>query len=273
VFERRQGKASALNSGLAASSADVVVFTDDDVEVEPGWLDAGVRPLLDRADIHYTGGPVLPLWEVPPPSWIDSPSAAFRGPLALLDYGPEPFIFEERCRIPVGANMAVRRRAIQQVGGFREDFDRRGASLFGQGQAEFFFRTRAAGLKGQYVPAMRLRHHVPASRLNPQYHRRWWYWKGVARGRMEAWHPVTELGLNLTAVPRLLRLPRFMWRSAAEDAAGWLGACLRRDASRRLEREIRLAYAIGYFEGRGIAAPRARQVPSSQPAHATEISR
>jgi hypothetical protein len=173
-----------------------------------------------------------------------------RGPLALLDYGPEPFVFEDRRLIPVGVNMALGRDVMDRVGGFHTAMDRRGTSLFGQGQAEFFFRTRAAGLKGLYVPSMRVRHHVPASRMSVRYYRRWWYWKGVARARMEDWHPISELGLDLAAVPRFLRLPRFMWRSAAEDAVGWLGAAVRRDTVRRIEREITLAYFTGYFDGR-----------------------
>ena len=250
IFEPRQGKSHAVNTGLAASLGAVVAFTDDDVHVDAGWLEAAVRPLMARPDIHYTGGPVFPIWEAPPPAWLVADSGVQRGPLALLDYGPDAFVFEDRHRIPVGVNMAVRRSAIDRVGGFHAGLDRRGASLFGQAQAEFFFRTRAAGLPGLYVPAMRVNHHVPASRMTASYHRRWWYWKGVARGRMEDWHQVSELGLDLRTVPRFLRLPRFMWRSALEDVAGWLQAVVTRRELHRIEREVMLAYFAGYFTGR-----------------------
>lgn len=267
LFEPRQGKAHAIAAGLSTSTARVIAFTDDDVQVDVGWLEAAVRPLIARQDIHYTGGPVLPLWEVPPPAWIQADSARFRGPLALLDYGAEPFVFEDRQRIPVGVNMAVCRSAIDRVGGFHAAMDRRGASLLGQGQAEFFFRTRAAGLRGLYVPSMRVRHHVPASRLSVRYHRRWWYWKGFARARMEDWHRISELGLDLGTVPRILRLPRFMWRSAVESAGGWLGGVLRRDAAERIECEVRLAYFAGYLAGRHGPAGQDTGVPSNAPAH------
>lgn len=250
IFEPRQGKSHAVNTGLAASGGAVVAFTDDDVHVHAGWLEAAISPLMARPDIQYTGGPVFPIWEAPPPPWLTAGSGVLRGPLALLDYGPDEFVFEDRQRIPVGVNMAVRRSLIDAIGGFRPDLGRVGKGLLGQEQAEFFFRTRAAGLPGLYVPAMRVDHHVPASRMTASYHRRWWYWKGVARGRIEDWHRVSELGLDLQTVPRFLRLPRFMWRSALEDVAGWLQAVVTRPELRRIEREVKLTYFAGYFAGR-----------------------
>jgi glucosyl-dolichyl phosphate glucuronosyltransferase len=250
LFEPRQGKAYAINTGVAASTAGIVAFTDDDVQVDADWLDAAVRPLMSRDDVHYTGGPVAPIWDVPPPPWVTGNSSVLRGPLALLNYGPDAFVFEERRRIPIGVNMAICRTMIDRVGGFHSAMDRRGTSLLGQGQAEFFFRTRAAGLKGLYVPEMRVRHHVPPSRMTAGYHRRWWYWKGVARARMESWHPVSELGLDFRTVPRFLRVPRFMWRCAVEDLIMWVAAVIRRDQASRIEREVMLAYFAGYSAGR-----------------------
>src|SRR5919204_6465754 len=40
LFEPRQGKSNALNTGLDATSAAVIVFTDDDVRVSEGSLEA-----------------------------------------------------------------------------------------------------------------------------------------------------------------------------------------------------------------------------------------
>ena len=250
LFERTQGKAHALRTGIEASTADVIVFTDDDVHVPPDWLEQAVRPLVERPDIDYTGGPVLPAWETEPPGWINGNPGVLWGPIALLDYGPEGFILEERGRIAMGVNMAVRRKLIDRVGGFHLGLERTGESLMGQGQAEFFFRTRRAGARGAYVPGMRLRHHVPASRLTRQYYRRWWYWKGVARARMQDVHPVLEDGVDVRAVPRLAGLPRFLWGGAARDALAWIGAAARRDAVGSAEREMMLAFFAGYLVDR-----------------------
>ena len=69
--------------------------------------------MLDDPAIGYTGGPVLPIWEQPRPSWLDSTRTDLWGTLAILDYGAERFVFEERRRVPLGANMAVRRQLIE----------------------------------------------------------------------------------------------------------------------------------------------------------------
>jgi glycosyltransferase involved in cell wall biosynthesis len=249
LFEPTQGKSPALNTGLAATGATIIAFTDDDVRIGAEWLERGCAPLLDDPSIHYTGGPVLPIWERPCPPWLDTRRSDLWGTLAILNYGPEPFIFEERQRVPLGANMAVRRELIDRIGGFDPALGRRGASLLGQEQAEFFCRSRATGARGLYVPAMSLEHHVPAARLTLDYFRRWWFWKGVSRSRLEHAHPVTELGVDLERVPQVAGVPRFMVGSAIRDAAHWMRALVASDAIARVRHEMMLCYFAGYCRG------------------------
>jgi glycosyltransferase involved in cell wall biosynthesis len=249
LFEARQGKSNALNTGLAETDAAIVVFTDDDVRVDDGWLEAACRPMLDDPAVDYTGGPVAPIWERECPAWIDRERSDLWGTLAILDYGPDSFVFEERRRVPLGANMAVRRTLIDRVGGFDPALGRRGASLLGQEQAEFFCRSRAAGARGVYVPGMKLHHHVPAARLTRDYFRRWWFWKGVSRSRLEQRHPVTELGVDVSLAPKVAGIPRFMWGSAARDLLGWFRAAVSLDAVRRIRHEAMLCYFAGYLRG------------------------
>ena len=117
-----------------------------------------------RHRLHGRAGSI-PSWSRPRPRWLDGRSGDLCGTIAILDYGPSPFIFEERRRIPLGANMAVRRDLIRLVGGFDPAFGRTGTALLGQEQAEFFCRTRSRGAVGLYVPRMAVLHHVPAGRL------------------------------------------------------------------------------------------------------------
>src|SRR5947209_9285260 len=44
------GLASARNVGLNAASAEVVCFTDDDCEPDPGWVDAAITHLRRHPD-------------------------------------------------------------------------------------------------------------------------------------------------------------------------------------------------------------------------------
>jgi glycosyltransferase involved in cell wall biosynthesis len=245
LFEGRQGKSNALNAGMRDARAAIIVFTDDDVAVGPGWLAAAVSPLRERSDIDYTGGPVRPIWGAARPAWLDE-AGNLGGTIAVKDHGGAPFVFEDERKTPLGVNMAVRRRLIERIGGFRPDLGRNGKALLGQEQAEFFYRSRAAGAKGLYVPAMVLDHVVPASRLTRDYFRRWWYWKGVSHARVHGIHRRTELGLDVDRMPRLLCVPRFVFGNLLRNAAGWARARLRRDAARAAEHGLSVAYYIGY---------------------------
>jgi hypothetical protein len=230
---------------MAASKASVIVFTDDDVQVAAGWLAAAVRPLLDRGDIDYTGGPVRPIWTGRQPAWLDE-KGNLGGTIAVKDHGADSFVFEDQLKTPLGVNMAVRRRLIERIGGFRPDLGRNGKSLLGQEQAEFFYRTRAAGARGLYAPAMVLDHVVPASRLTPGYFRRWWYWKGVSHARVHRLHGLTELGIEVRMVPRLFGVPRFLYGDAIRNAGAMVRARLAGDTRRTMEYWLALAYFAGY---------------------------
>ena len=246
LFEREQGKSRALNAGIAACEGRTIVFGDDDQRFDADWIDQSCAPLDANTAVDYTGGPVRPLWDAAPPAWLDLRHSELLGPPGLFDYGADSFIFESRGRIAPGGNMAVRRSVFDRVGGFAVDLGRTGTSLLGQEQAEFFHRTRAAGITGVYVPSMIVFHHVPPERLTQQYFRRWWYWRGVSRARFDAIHPHQD-SIDLTRVPRLLGLPRYMVARALADAWRWVTSGARGDRVGRLVTELQLAYAAGYW--------------------------
>jgi glycosyltransferase involved in cell wall biosynthesis len=246
LFEGRQGKSNALNTGMNRARANIIVFTDDDVEVPESWLEAAVRPLLNRRDIDYTGGPVLPAWGAPRPAWLDE-KGNLGGTIAVKDHGTAPFIFEDLRKTPLGVNMAVRRSLIEGIGGFRPDLGRNGRSLLGQEQAEFFYRSRRAGARGLYVPEMWLTHAVPAARLTREYFRRWWFWKGISHARLHSIHGRTELDLDLSKVPRVAGIPRYLFRGALSSAIGWLTSSIMARPRERAEHAMMLAYFFGYL--------------------------
>lgn len=251
VFESRQGKSWAMNTGLQHTNASIVAFVDDDVRVDPAWLSVLTTAFRDHPRISYVGGPVAPIWESPCPEWLVRTGKTLWGTLAILDYGEAPFIFEERQRIPLGANFAIRRSLVTSVGSFSVSLGRNGDRvLLGQELPEFFARCREAGVLGMYLPRMRVEHHVPARRLRPDYFRRWWYGKGISRARMEAMHPVTELGLDLRTVPTIAGVPRFLLGSAARDVLRWSRAFLQRDRGARYAAETQLCYAAGQLRER-----------------------
>jgi hypothetical protein len=111
-------------------------------------------------------------------------------------------------------------------------------------------RARNAGFRGVYVPAMHVRHHIPAKRLTRRYFRRWWFGKGVSRSALEQIQPVTELGIDLRRTPHVFRIPRYMYGSALRDALRWLGAALRGRSADAFRHEMMLAFFCGYLRSR-----------------------
>ena len=72
----------ARNAGIAASTAPLVAFLDDDLVVEPGWLDALIDAMAGGADGAI--GPVRPVFEGGAPPW-DPAGARFTRVLAAPD--------------------------------------------------------------------------------------------------------------------------------------------------------------------------------------------
>lgn len=252
LFEPAQGRSSALNAGIRKAEGRVLAFTDDDVRIADGWLDAASAPLVGPdSSLAYTGGPVRPIWGATPPGWLDLQRGDLWGTIAIQNHGSEPFIYEEGRKVPLGANMAVRRDVFDRVGGFRPDLGRTGGRLLlGQEVPELLLRVRAAGLRGMYVPAMQVAHHIPASRLTRQYFRSWWFGKGVSRAALERMQPVTELGIDLRDTPHLVGVPRFMYGSAFRDVIGMIRERLLGRPEVSFRHQMMVAYFAGYVWAR-----------------------
>lgn len=252
LFEGRQGRSSALNSGILKARGRVLAFTDDDVRVQDGWLDAACAPLLEgRPSVGYTGGPVRPIWGAPPPAWLDLTRGDLWGTIAIQDHGTETVSYEEIRRVPLGANMAVRREVFDAVGGYRPDLGRTGGKLvLGQEVPEWLLRVRVAEFTGVYVPAMEVHHHVPAARLSRRYFRRWWFGKGVSRAALDRMQPVTELGVDLRRTPHVLSVPRFMYGGLLRDLIGMARATVRGRSAAAFRHEMMIRFFGGYFWAR-----------------------
>src|SRR5262245_28016945 len=115
MFEPRQGKSYAVNTGMAVASGDVIAFADDDQVMDIEWLSAIHRAMADGYD--YVTGRVLGVWEVDPPAWYDD---RLCGVISVVDLGVEriPHKEIETRQGFSGCNAAVRRAAVEQVGGY-----------------------------------------------------------------------------------------------------------------------------------------------------------
>jgi len=105
------GASLARNLGWRTASHDLVAFIDDDVRVAPGWADAIVAGFDVEGSVEFvTGGVVVPAGQEHAERPVAVTSKTVR---TRLHPGVEG-------DLGASANMAVRKRALADVGGFDE---------------------------------------------------------------------------------------------------------------------------------------------------------
>jgi glycosyltransferase involved in cell wall biosynthesis len=152
VTESRQGLAQARNRAVAEFRGKVLLFTDDDVRLERGWLAAYQDAIHRFPGADYFGGRILPDWGQAKPRWIgDGPLPLIDGVLVWFDHGAETRLFSATEPPPFGASFAIRRRLFNNIGLFRVDLGAGGMGLGRGEETEFLIRVRDAGAQGVYV--------------------------------------------------------------------------------------------------------------------------
>ena len=154
-----RGFCAANNQGIAAARGDFVALLNNDAEAEPGWL-AALRAVFDeRPEIGMAASKVLVYED---PQRIDKaghliyPDGQNRGRgTGAIDRGQ--FDSLEECLWPDGCAAMYRKRMLDQIGGFDEDF------FAYADDAELGLRARIAGWRCLYVPDAVVRHHRGAT--------------------------------------------------------------------------------------------------------------
>jgi GT2 family glycosyltransferase len=171
------GVSLARNIGIRASCGSLFAFTDDDALPEPGWLEAiacAFASTNPRAGL--VGGRTLPLWEKPRPGWFP---AFYEYLLPVFDPGGSLAPFPQRS-LPMTVNLAVDRKALDEIIGFHEGLGRRsGWSVTGE-DSHFAWKAVEAGIPIYYQPEAVVRHRVPASRMNRRFLLKRCYEEGIS---------------------------------------------------------------------------------------------
>lgn len=210
LFEPRPGKSYALGTGIREALGDVLAFIDDDVTVEPTWLQ-NLTGSLHNGNWIGAGGRILPRWNSPPPSWLlpDQPWAV--APLAIFDKGPEPGPLYEP---PFGTNMAFYKSVFERYGGFRTDLGPRPGCEIRNEDTEFGRRLLEAGEQIRYEPTAVVYHEVPRGRASKRYFLTWWYDKGRADTR--------EFGIPTDTKWFVAGVPHYLYRRVVVWTLRWM---------------------------------------------------
>jgi glycosyltransferase involved in cell wall biosynthesis len=205
LFEPEPGKSYALNRGIREARGEILAFLDDDITVEPDWLQ-NLASAFNHAEWSGVGGRTVPDRNFSPPGWLPFREPYFFGGIlcALFDFGDQP---GELHQAPYGANMAFRKTMFEKYGGFRTDL---GPSPNREiprpnEDTEFGRRLMAAGERLWYEPTAIVYHPILEERLNKEYFLSWWFDFGRAlireRGPRPSFYGIPRYYLS---IPRML---------------------------------------------------------------------
>lgn len=176
VVEAVAGATRVRNAAMRAARGDVLVFVDDDALPRDGWLAGILAPFAD-ARVAVVGGRVALRYLSDPPPWWDH---TFDDYLSFYDLGREPIDLATRpwYDSPRGANMAVRRSALLDIGGFNLRLGPRDDRHTVGEESDLCLRLLARGHRVRYVPDSIVDHLVDPRRLDPAWLHRRAFWNG-----------------------------------------------------------------------------------------------
>jgi GT2 family glycosyltransferase len=163
VRELRPGLSCARNRGLVEASADIVAFTDDDVQVDEWWLNGMVRGFRAVSDVACVTGLIAT-------AEIDNAAQLYfhlregwganveRRIFDLGDNRDDSPLYPYSAGIfGAGANFAVSRMALKEVGGFNEALGA-GMPSGGGEDLNMFMRIVLSGHRLVYEPSAMVKH-------------------------------------------------------------------------------------------------------------------
>jgi glycosyltransferase involved in cell wall biosynthesis len=236
VPEARLGLSHARNRAVAEARGTHIIFLDDDVIVQPGWLDAYRTAFAEHPDSAIFGGPIAARFLGVPPAWLPELLPQLKAAFAIRDLGTAPFSLDAE-RLPFGANMAFRADVLRRQP-FNTALGRSGRGMKAGEEAALMSRLLAAGETGWWVPGAAVDHVMPPSRQTAGYLRRFY------RGLGETY------GLDDRAQGgrfQLFGVPSWLWRRLLTGYPSYLVARCGGRPSHWVPRLVRLARDEGAF--------------------------
>lgn len=218
-----QGLSGARNAGIEATTADLVLFLDDDATPDPEWIRHMTSPFHDE-QVVGVGGWAVPAWDAPGrPSWF-----------------PEAFLWVVGCsyegqsrqvgtiRNPLGCAMAFRRIALAGTAGFSDGIGRVGTHPLGCEETELSIRIGRSNPGSRIVgqPHAVVAHRVTDSRMTLKYFFSRCYWEGVSKAVVAA-HVGAGAALASERTYTTRILPRAFFRGVGQALRGELSGLAR----------------------------------------------
>lgn len=173
VRELELGLTPARLRGIAESSAETLVFVDDDTVLAPDYLEQALRVGDEWPHVGVWGGSSLPEYEKPVPDWCGD--EVWRLNVFTVNEDCWSNLREGVATIPAGSGMCIRKRVGLhfmercRVNQQSKALDRTGAALTGYGDVDLAHCAMDIGLGTGKTTRLSLTHLIPAARLTLDY--------------------------------------------------------------------------------------------------------
>ncbi len=200
VMEPAAGVSNARNAGVIAAKGRYIVWTDDDVLVEPNWLAGYGRAFRRWPDAAVFGGKITPLLRPPTPDWFQRGTKYLTDVLGARNLGDKPIHLSMiDYQIPYGANYAVR-AAEQQQHRYDPSLGVAPGRRLGGEEVDVIKRILESGKEGRWVPDVGVQHIVPPSHQTVAYIAR--YYEAV--GEYEVYSAIRSGGVGYGPISLLI---------------------------------------------------------------------
>lgn len=203
IFENQPGLSNARNAAVSVFTGDYILWTDDDVLVEPVWLRSYVAAFKRHPDSAVFGGPIKPYFEHNPPQWLIDGIRYVPEAFGIRNLSPvETQLVPQSQQFPFGANFAIR-RAEQMAFPYNPAIGRSPSNAFlGGEEIQVMSGIMAAGHSGWWVPNSIVSHRIRAEQLQLDYVKK--FYVGVGR-----WMGLSDREIKY---PTIMGYPRWMLR-------------------------------------------------------------
>ena len=214
VCESRPGLSHARNAGLARVRGEVIVFSDDDCYLKPGYLITASR-VFDSGQFHYCGGRIF-LYDPTDAKY----GLRWKETFELIP--PDSFIPTGKIQ---GTNMVFHRTVIEKIGPF--DTMLGAGTPFRVEDIDYCARASMAGFTGAHVPELVVYHHhgrKPSTKeferlkAHNDYGRGAYYMKFILLGKYVYLREWLKSALQLNKLPNRIRELRGAIHYARERA-------------------------------------------------------
>jgi len=208
IVQHGLGVSCAKNAGWRSARSAIVACIDDDCYPEEDYLDSIFQCFSNDAKLGFVGGRIL----------LHDPTdrkITIQESLEPFSIPPGSFIRPGSIQ---GANVAYRRDALTDVGGFDPWFG--AGALYSGDETELLARISAAGWKGAYDPKPVVYHHHGRKTIKDEWRLMRWYDRG--RGAYYAKCMLNRNMRNVYVRNWLLTRQYHSWRTTTLEIASGL---------------------------------------------------